>query len=88
MFVILYSMIVPESLSGDTRLVIINAVHFQAMWRKTFVKAYDGVFRVTPNKKVPTRLMAQTDNFEYKEDSRLQAKVLKMDYNVSLHLRL
>lgn len=66
--------------------MIINAVHFQAMWKKTFKKAYDGYFKVSQTEKIMARMMTQTETFEYKEDPDLQAKVLKMDYTVSVLL--
>lgn len=73
---------VSDSISDLTRLIIINAVHFQDTWKKTFTTAYDDYFKVSPTEKVMTKMMSMTDYFYYKEDPALDAKVLKMDYSV------
>ncbi|KAG8268933.1 hypothetical protein J6590_011542 [Homalodisca vitripennis] len=70
-----------DTITDLTRLIIVNAVHFQATWKSTFTTAYEDYFKVTPDKRVKTKLMTQTGYFGYKEDPALDAKVLKMDYD-------
>lgn len=63
--------------------MIINAVHFQASWKNVFHTSYDGMFKINKLQRVETKMMSQTDTFDYKEDPSLDAKILKMDYDVS-----
>uniref|UniRef100_A0A1B6LVE8 Serpin domain-containing protein n=1 Tax=Graphocephala atropunctata TaxID=36148 RepID=A0A1B6LVE8_9HEMI len=73
-------LITPDTITASTRLIIVNAVHFQATWRSTFTVTYEDYFRVTPTNRVKTTLMSQTSYFDYSDNRDLEAKVLKMDY--------
>jgi len=75
------NLISPDSLTSLTRLIIINAVHFQSNWKKPFPTSFDEDFFVNSQEKVRTRMMGQTDYFMFKEDPALNAKVLQMDYD-------
>jgi serpin B len=65
----------PGILTGDTRLVLTNAIYFNAAWEKPFDKKQTRAqpFAVTPDRKVNVPLMSQVGRFRHFADDRLQA---------------
>lgn len=70
------------SISGDTRLVLVNAIHFKANWKTMFdaSKTKDHPFYLssTENKQIP--MMNSKSNFQFLHDEDLGSKFLRLDY--------
>jgi serpin B len=62
----------------DTRLVLTNAIYFNADWRYAFPKSdtYDGDFHLNDGTVVSVPLMSQTESFRYGEGEDYQAIAL------------
>jgi serpin B len=62
----------------DTRLVLTNAIYFNADWRYVFPKSdtYDGDFHLNDGTVVSVPLMSQTESFRYGEGEGYQAIAL------------
>lgn len=69
-----------DSIQGDTRLVLVNAIYFLGTWTKTFDPARTSPqpFLVNGKKSVKVPMMAQTSHFNYGEGKGF--KVLEMPY--------
>jgi len=68
--------LIPEGLIDTlTRLVLTNAIYFNAAWRYPFEEAqtHDGAFRLLDGSQVTVPMMAQTESFGYAEDEGYQA---------------
>jgi serpin B len=70
----------PGILNGDARLVLTNAVYFNAAWERPFDKKLTRgqSFSVTPDLKVQVPMMNQNGPFRYLADEELQ--VLELAY--------
>ena len=68
-------------LSGDSRLVLTNAIYFKGKWASPFKKELtrDQPFFLTADKKANTPMMWQKAHFGYTETDKLQA--LEMPYD-------
>jgi serpin B len=78
----------PGSIDAKTRLVLASALYFKGDWTKPFKKSdtRDDHFWVEPARKVPVKLMHQTETFGYFEDPDCQA--LRMRYEGQKHALL
>ncbi len=67
-------------LSGDTRLVLTNAIYFKGAWLNEFLTkdTTDGKFHVTPTETVPARLMSRTAPAAFFEGDGV--KVVRLPY--------
>lgn len=76
------NLIQPSSLSGDTRLVLVNALYFHAKWVNEFDKYGTRKQKFFTNDKnsVDVDMMSQTSNFNYYESAELDAKFLELPY--------
>jgi serpin B len=65
----------PKSIDELTRLVLTNAVYFNAAWAHQFRKEQTsaGVFAIRPGKTVPVPMMSTTENFMYASDQDMEA---------------
>jgi len=65
----------PDSISGDTVLVLVNAIYFNAAWHLPFEeeRTKDGTFRTADGRDVTVPMMNQTDEFPYEEGDGYQA---------------
>lgn len=71
-----------DSISGDTRMMLINTIYFKAFWAKPFEKLdtkNQPFYSFNSSKQIP--LMYQSDKFNYCEDNTNQ--VIEMDYKDS-----
>ncbi|XP_045446239.1 alaserpin-like isoform X1 [Melitaea cinxia] len=72
----------PDSLNGDTRALLVNAIYFKGTWKIPFNKlaTTDKDFHVTKEivKQVPT--MYSKDNYKYTDSKELNAQVLEIPY--------
>jgi serpin B len=70
----------PGSLNSDTRLVLANAIYFNAAWRNEFVKELteNKDFYTMDGETVPVEMMRQQDRFRYKNNERIQ--IVEMPY--------
>jgi serpin B len=68
----------PSDITPDTRLVLANALYFKGCWLKPFLarSTTDYPFSVQPGTAKQVHMMNQTGQFQYFEDSELQAVVL------------
>jgi serpin B len=74
--------LIPQGMiSAMTRLVLTNAIYFNAAWLKTFEKAdtSDGAFYLLNAGDVTVPMMHQKERFAYTEDSDYQAVELPYD---------
>lgn len=72
-----------DVVTTDTRLVMVNAIHFKANWKKMFDKnnTIDMPFHITPNDTVNVPMMVMREGkFRFMESSNLGAKILEMPY--------
>jgi len=73
--------LIPKGLIGSlTRLVLTNAIYFKANWSNQFdaEETTDGKFKLGSGEFVDSRMMHQTNNYNYGETNNLQ--ILEMDY--------
>ncbi|CAI6368280.1 unnamed protein product [Macrosiphum euphorbiae] len=68
------------SITKDTDLVLVNAVHFKSDWAYKFEYVYDDFFYVTPINKVTVKMMTLTRHFQYFHDKVLKFKALELPY--------
>jgi serpin B len=71
--------LIPEGvIDPSTRLVLTNAIYFNADWRYAFEKSdtYDGDFHLNDGSLVSVPLMSQTESFRYGEGEGYQAIAL------------
>lgn len=68
----------PDLVGPDTRLVLTNAIHFQAAWRRPFSTraTKDAPFTLADGEEVAVPTMRQTGDFAYAEEEGLQLVVL------------
>ncbi len=66
-----------------TRLVLTNAIYFNAAWEYPFEEdaTYDGLFNLLDGSEVTVPLMTQTESFKYTEGNGYQAVELPYDGN-------
>jgi serpin B len=71
------------SIQTDTRLVLTNAIYFNAAWATPFQKnaTTDGKFHLLTGTDVDVKLMQQTESFGYVKGSNYQAVELPYDSN-------
>ncbi|XP_021191896.3 serine protease inhibitor 3/4 isoform X3 [Helicoverpa armigera] len=71
-----------DSVDGDTRLVLINALYFKGTWKKQFDPAntMNQPFHITVNSSVEVPMMYKEDDYLYGDSSDLQAQLLEMPY--------
>ncbi|XP_075970422.1 alaserpin-like isoform X6 [Anticarsia gemmatalis] len=72
----------PQAITPNTQAILVNAIYFKGSWVKKFEvgATSDRDFYVTKDKKVPVKMMYQSDDFNYCEDAELDAKFLEMKY--------
>lgn len=65
----------PNLLNSMTRLVLTNAIYFKGDWKTQFKKEKTGEsnFYITPQKIVKCKMMGVKSDFNYYEDSRIEA---------------
>lgn len=79
------NLISPEKITQDTRLILVNALYFNAFWEKKF-DPYDTrtrAFFKTEKESIDVDTMQMIDKFRYYEDSKLGAKLLEIPYKGS-----
>ena len=73
----------PNALSADTRMVLVNAIHFDGEWEQKFEykNSYDGEFNVSKTKKEDARMMnLDTHQFVYYKSEENKYQTASMDY--------
>ena len=65
----------PGNVTGETKLVLTNAVYFKGKWQHQFKgdNTLDREFTLADGKKIETKMMSQTMGVNYLENDRLQA---------------
>ncbi|XP_046667305.1 serpin B6-like isoform X4 [Homalodisca vitripennis] len=76
------NLLAPGILSCDTRLVLVNAIHFKANWSKQFQEkdTKEQPFHVSKTKSVPVQMMNIKKKFGFVHDKDLGAKILELEY--------
>ncbi len=74
-------LIAPGVLTDDTRLVLVNAIHFFGPWLTEFDPdvTRENIFYLANGENVRTDFMSRTDTFKYAENDRMQ--VLEIPYS-------
>jgi len=75
-------LISPDVLDANTRMALINAIYFKGDWKHKFNKdaTTKEKFYETKTKTVDVDMMHISEHYNYKEDDKLDAKVLEMPY--------
>ncbi|MBI5206594.1 MAG: serpin family protein [Candidatus Firestonebacteria bacterium] len=76
--------VIPEGvITPDTRLVLTNAVYFNAAWLHTFneTSTQESIFYLLDNSQVKVSMMNQAEEFAYTEGENFQAVELPYDGN-------
>merc|ERR1711913_240687 len=72
-----------DSLSANTRLLVLNAIYFKANWKYPFLK-FDTLnsvkFEVTENSDVEVDMMAKSDTILYQSNKALQSDIVSLPY--------
>jgi serpin B len=70
----------PGIVSGDTRLVLVNAIYFKGNWATQFAKSAtaEGPFYLADGRSVQVPLMSQTGTFRHRQEGGIH--VLEMPY--------
>lgn len=76
------NMIKPDTLGSDSRVVLINAIHFKGDWEQKFYEysTNKSEFYVSETEKVPVDLMNIDEWFNYADLPELNASALEMKY--------
>lgn len=76
------NLIAPDMLSGDTRVVLVNAIYFKGNWEHQFNKdrTYEGDFFVSETEKTTVEFMTMKKKFNYVVLDKLDATALEMKY--------
>uniref|UniRef100_A0A8C3WI91 Serpin family B member 9 n=1 Tax=Catagonus wagneri TaxID=51154 RepID=A0A8C3WI91_9CETA len=71
-----------DSINGQTRLVLVNAVYFKGKWEQQFNKTYtrEMPFRVNQKEQRPVQMMFQEGTFRLGRIEEVQAQVLELPY--------
>jgi serpin B len=74
-------LIPPEAINQLTRLVLTNAIYFNAAWQYPFNEnaTSNGLFHLLDGSDVTVPMMKQTESFRYAEDNNYQAVELPYD---------
>jgi serpin B len=77
------NLITPGAITQLTRLVLINAIYFNAAWSLPFNEEMtkDGIFYLADNSSVIAPMMLQTGYFNYAEGENFQSVELRYDGN-------
>lgn len=69
-------------ISGDTRLVLVNAIHFKTNWKTKFdeSKTKERPFYLTSTEEVKVSMMNTKSSFHFLHDFELGVKILRLDY--------
>ncbi|XP_055310175.1 ovalbumin-related protein X-like [Sitodiplosis mosellana] len=76
------NLIKSDSLSADSRVILVNAIHFKAEWKDKFYEdsTRKGNFYISETETVPVDLMYNEEWFSYADLPDLDATALKMEY--------
>lgn len=69
----------------DSVMLIVNGLFFKSAWRRKYFSAENtrvSKFHININESVDVSYMHSVDRFYYCESSRLDAKILRIPYNV------
>lgn len=71
-----------DSLSSDTRLVLLNAIYFKGNWKKQFNSQFtsDQPFHISEETTVNVPMMYKEDDYIYGESEALNAQLLQIPY--------
>ncbi|CAG5027435.1 unnamed protein product [Parnassius apollo] len=72
----------PQTLTSDTRAVLVNAIYFKGMWKNPFNKMFtsDSNFHVSRENTIKVPTMYRKGNYNYGEIADLNAKILAIPY--------
>ncbi|XP_046960759.1 alaserpin-like isoform X4 [Vanessa cardui] len=72
----------PDSLTPDTRALLVNAIYFKGTWKIPFQKyaTRDKDFHVTKDKVIQVPTMYNKDSYKYTESKELNAQILEIPY--------
>ncbi|XP_063697881.1 serine protease inhibitor 42Dd-like [Culicoides brevitarsis] len=83
----------PDAITGDTRVVLVNAIYFKGNWKYKFEKenTFTDDFYVTETQKKPMEFMQLKTDFRYNEFKDLDATCVELPYedeNVAMYVVL
>lgn len=78
-------LISPDNLDDDTRMILINAIHFKGEWQNKFLEEHTvkDDFWTSETESVKVDMMNTKKNFRYGDFADLDAKALEMPYKNS-----
>ncbi|XP_056868212.1 leukocyte elastase inhibitor-like isoform X2 [Takifugu flavidus] len=71
-----------DDVTGDTRLVLVNAIYFKGNWNKQFKEnaTRDATFHISKNSTKPVKMMHQTSKFPFTFIPEANCQVLELPY--------
>uniref|UniRef100_A0A674PGF7 Serpin B6 n=1 Tax=Takifugu rubripes TaxID=31033 RepID=A0A674PGF7_TAKRU len=71
-----------DDVTGDTRLVLVNAIYFKGNWNEQFKEnaTRDATFHISKNSSKPVKMMNQTSKFPFVFISEANCQVLQLPY--------
>lgn len=84
------NLIKPDSLSQDTKLILVNALYFSGKWKNPFEKyaTYTEKFYKGNSVVTDVDMMHQTDSFNYCDNRELKAKFIELPYQGRKNINL
>lgn len=75
------NIVAKNTLSRDTKLVVVNAIHLKCKWSQMFGSCKKEPFFLSDTKSFMVDMMHQKNAFPYAEIEELDSKVVVLDYN-------
>jgi len=73
-------LIQPDMISGDTRMVLVNAIYFKSNWAKKFDRSEPMKFHISPSSSVDVPMMRKTDEIFYASLDSLSSTMIELPY--------
>ncbi|XP_058975980.1 antichymotrypsin-2 isoform X1 [Musca domestica] len=82
---VIHDIVSPESLSNDTRLMLLSAIHFKGSWEKPFdaKNTKESDFCINETETIKVQMMYKAGIMSAKEISELDARVVRLPYRDS-----
>ncbi|XP_045765080.1 alaserpin-like isoform X2 [Maniola jurtina] len=72
----------PESLTADSRALLVNAIYFKGIWKYQFDKSrtLDYTFHVNKDATTQVRMMYRKGDFRYAQSNELKSQIIEIPY--------
>jgi len=69
-----------DMISGDTRMILVNAIYFKSNWAKKFDRSEPMKFHISPSSSVDVPMMWKTDAIFYASLDSLSSTMIELPY--------